>query len=266
MVWPFMIASLELRAVALRVPALEPALDFYVRQLGFTPIGREGASASLATAPDAAPLLTLRADPAAQRPADDAAGLFHAALLLPTRSALGSWLRFAAAGDVDFDGFSDHGVSEALYLTDPFGNGLEFYADRPAAAWPRNAEGLAMTTLPLDWRDLLASASSAGPHPLGGARWGHLHLRVTHLERSEAFYRKHLGLDVTQRSYPGACFLAADGYHHHVAINTWGIPRRPRAPDSLGLVEATFAVAGTSNPPASIVDPDGITLRLIPVA
>jgi catechol 2,3-dioxygenase len=213
-------------------------------------------------APGAPAILTLSEESAAPPAPHDAAGLFHAALLLPSRAALGAWLRFAADRGVEFGGCSDHGVSEALYCSDPDGNGLEFYADRPRTQWPFAASGeLAMVTHPLALPSLLAQAAPAGATPLAGARWGHLHLRVTDLDRSEKFYRDTLGVALTQGSYPGARFLAADGYHHHLGLNTWGHPRAPRPPAACGLVAATWKGAGLAAP-RQLTDPDDIGLWL----
>lgn len=255
--------TLQLVAVQLRVPNLQRSMEFYVGQLGFIAVAATPGQADLGVLPGGAPILRLLEAPAAAVPARECAGLFHAALLLPSRPALGAWLAHAAERKVEFDGFSDHGVSEAIYLSDPDGNGLEFYTDRPREAWPTKGGELAMTTLALNVRQLLADATPVGVSPLQGAHWGHLHLRVTDLERSDAFYRSALGVNVTQRSYPGARFLAADGYHHHVALNTWGQPRLPQPAQALGLAEATFARVGV---PATteLTDPDGIRLRMIP--
>ena len=258
-----MIPSLNLTAVHLRVSDLTSSLDFYVRDLGFVVVARTASQAELATSEEAPPVLLLTEQPVATHPPREAAGLFHAAMVFPNRSALGGWLQFTAAQGVDFEGFSDHGVSEAIYLSDPDGNGLEFYADRPREIWPWSNGELAMITRPLDVRTLLADAPPAGAAPLAGAVWGHLHLRVTDLERSESFYREQLGLQVMQRSFPGARFLAADGYHHHLGLNTWGQPRLPQPAGALGLLEATFARTGISGERA-ITDPDGIHLRLQP--
>ncbi|MBL9200086.1 MAG: VOC family protein [Opitutaceae bacterium] len=258
--------SLQLSAVRLRVADLARAHAFYTQRLGFVSVGAPPNESRLAVGADAPPVLTLTPAPGALTAPRDAAGLFHAALVLPDRPTLGAWLRFAESRGVEFDGFSDHGVSEAIYLTDPEGNGLEFYADKPRAAWPFAANGdLAMVTRPLAVREVLAQAklpNSAAP--LSGSRWGHLHLRVTELERSEEFYRAQLDLARTQGSYPGARFLAADGYHHHVAINTWGAPRRMQPVGALGLAGATFGRAGISTA-RDLVDPDGIRLRLEPL-
>lgn len=254
---------LELRHLQLRVGDLARSTDFYARQLGFVPVRESPVRADFAAETGGPVLLTLVEDRAAPPAPADAAGLFHGALLLPGRAALGNWLRRTADAGVEFDGFSDHGVSEAIYLTDPDGNGLEFYADRPAATWPRRDGELAMTTLPLNLPELLAEGAKAPPGaPLAGARWGHLHLRVTDLDRSDAFYQQALGMSVTQRSYPGARFLAADGYHHHLGLNTWGRPRQPRPAAALGLAEATFARDGLATE-SRVLDPDGIALKLV---
>jgi len=257
--------ALELRTIRLRVRDLDRSAAFYSR-LGFVTLAREAGSATFATAADAPASLTLVAAPQAGAAPRDAAGLFHAALLLPSRAALGSWLRQAAEAGVEFQGFSDHGVSEAIYFADPEGNGLEFYADRPQAAWPVHDGRIAMSTLPLDLPGLLAAAGPGTPAGgrLAGARWGHLHLRVTGLERSAAFYREHLGVVTTQADYPGAHFLAADGYHHHLGLNTWGKPRRPQPADAPGLLEAVFA-RRSATAETTLHDPDGIAVRLVPL-
>src|SRR5262245_16873302 len=191
-------SSLQLTAISLRVPQLARSLDFYVGQLGFVLAHRTDREAELATSTHTEPILTLVERPGMPRHPTDTAGLFHAALLFPDRPTLGAWLKFAAAQGIDFEGFSDHGVSEAIYLSDPDGNGLEFYADRPREVWPFAHGELAMITRPLDLRSLLAEAAPTKDEPLAGAHWGHLHLRVTHLEESENFYREQLGLEVMQ--------------------------------------------------------------------
>jgi catechol 2,3-dioxygenase len=256
---------LEFVHLHLRVRDLAAVSDFYTR-LGFVPVKTSPDRTEFAVTVGGPVRLTLTAARSASPAPADSAGLFHAALLLPNRAALGNWLRQTADAGVEFDGFSDHGVSEAIYLHDPEGNGLEFYADRPTAAWPRQNGEIGMFTRPLNLPDLLAEAARApaGP-PLAGARWGHLHLRVTDLARSDPFYREALGMVVTQSSYPGARFLAADGYHHHLGINTWGGVRQPRNPAHLGLVEATFARSDRTTT-TSLHDPDGIALRVVSVA
>lgn len=253
-----MTPSLQITGIRLRVADLDRSIDFYCRQLGFQARGEFGGSVHLAPSSDGATILTLEESvSAAPR---DAAGLFHAALLFPSRAALAGWLRSAASQGVEFDGLSDHGVSEAIYFSDPDGNGLEFYADRPRDVWPRQNGGLAMVTRPLALQSLLREAATTMDEPLKDTAWGHLHLRVTNLARSETFYRTALKLEVTQANYPGARFLAADGYHHHLGINIWGHPRLPQPEGAIGLAEATFAHAGATNE-QMLIDPDGIHLR-----
>jgi catechol 2,3-dioxygenase len=257
--------ALRLVRIRLRVRDLERSVEFYRSALGFVVSARESATARLAVAPGAEAILELTADASLTPPAPDAAGLFHAALLLPGRAELGAWLRHAAEAGVRFEGFADHGVSEAIYFSDPDGNGLEFYVDRPRERWPHAPDGeLAMVTEPLDLPGLLAAAPGPTPHPLTGAQWGHLHLRVTNLERSDDFYRQALQLQLTQGSFPGARFLAADGYHHHLGLNHWGRPTQPANPGATGLALATFACAHASAP-AIVRDPDGNGVELIPL-
>lgn len=257
--------SLSITSIHLRVRDLTRSLDFYTRQLGFVALTTDATTATLATAPDAPALLQLTAAPTAPVAPADAAGLFHAALLFPDRPALGRWLRRAADLHVSFDGFSDHGVSEAIYFNDPDDNGLEFYVDRPAAQWPKSSGGdLSMFTRPLDLPALLAAGAAplaTDTLPLAGAHWGHLHLRVTDLDRTQSFYNATLGTTLMQRFGDSARFLAADGYHHHLGLNTWTRSRRAQPAGVLGLAETTFAHRGTASPQL-LHDPDGIALRV----
>lgn len=257
--------SLQLQHLHLRVSNLARSLAFYADQLGFSVVGRGEGSASLGAKPGGPALLQLTEDSTAAPAGPDSAGLFHGALLLPDRAALGRWLQFAADAGVEFDGFADHGVSEAIYLSDPDGNGLEFYRDRPRAEWPVQNGKLAMYTRDLAVRELLAAGGSARPAPLAGARWGHLHLRVTDLDGSRSFYQNHLGVSVMQDTFPGASFLAADGYHHHLGLNIWGQPRRTKPPAALGLVSATFQIPAGGGE-RELAAPEGYTLKLSPAA
>lgn len=173
------------------------------------------------------PLVTLKSDPNARSSLSHPAGLYHFAILLPDRKSLAStYLRLEDLG-VKFDGFADHLVSESLYLRDPENNGIEIYCDRPSQEWARDDAGhIIMDTKPLDLHSLLSEIYGEGSRnaevfPTGG-KIGHIHLRVTNLERSIKFYHEKLGLDLTSDwSSMGAAFLSAGGYHHHVGINTW---------------------------------------------
>jgi catechol 2,3-dioxygenase len=172
------------------------------------------------------PLLALEPAPAAPPRRRGAGGLFHVALLVPGRPELAAVLLRLAEAGVPLQGASDHGASEALYLADPEGNGLEIYADRPRAAWPRSGGALALTTAPLDVAALVAEAGGRSTPLPPGTCVGHVHLRAPDLEAAESFYGPAgLGLEVTVRDYPGARFFAAGGYHHHLGVNDWGVSR-----------------------------------------
>jgi catechol 2,3-dioxygenase len=251
--------TLTFSTVRLRVRSLVASLAFYRGTLGFVSVGLEKDGALAASSGAPAILFLEESAEAAPTPAH-AAGLFHAALLFPGRAELGRWLRFAAERRLSFEGFSDHGVSEAIYFSDPDGNGLEFYADRPKESWPRDGTRIAMVTEALDLDHLVAAAAPDTREPLTGAAWGHLHLRVTNLDRAQAFYSPRLGMELRQGSIPSARFLAADGYHHHLGINTWGRPTHPQPKGGLGLVEATFRKKGAT--PSLEHDPDGIAVRI----
>jgi len=168
-------------------------------------------------------------------------GLFHFAVLLPERADLGRFLAHLSALGADA-GMADHLVSEALYLTDPDGLGIEVYADRPKELWRHQGRELAMTTEPLDVADLV---SAGGPRAWdgmpAGTTIGHMHLHVGDLGEAEAFYHSALGLDKTVWSYPGALFLSAGGYHHHLGTNTWS-PGPAAAADQARLLEWELVV------------------------
>jgi catechol 2,3-dioxygenase len=188
--------------------------------------------------------LGLTADPGAGHPGRSA-GLYHAAFLLPTRRALARLLQRLIGRRVGLDGFSDHLVSEAIYLHDPEGNGLELYCDRPRDQWAYDNGRLMMSTEPLDLDGLLAEAGGegAGSGVDPATRLGHVHLRVSSIGRAEEFYHGILGFDVTVRGYTDALFLSAGGYHHHLGVNVWGSrDAAPAPPGSLGLRYFTVAL------------------------
>jgi catechol 2,3-dioxygenase len=164
------------------------------------------------------------------------AGLFHLAILLPSRAALADWVRHAATAQIALEGASDHLVSEALYLSDPEGNGIEIYRDRPRADWPRHDGAIQMATERLDLQKLLGEADVAPYAEMPtGTRMGHVHLRVGDTSQAEAFYAGALGFDLMVR-YPGASFLASGGYHHHIAGNIWNSRGAgPRGESEAGL-------------------------------
>ncbi len=225
-------ATAGLTGLLLRVRDREAALRFYRDTLG---LQLEAQNNTLRLRPDGGALtLTLEVEPEAPRRPARSVGLYHFALLLPDRTPLAAILRRLLEANWPLDGAGDHGVSEALYLRDPEGNGIELARDRPREEWPRAGEGVAMVTDPVDIKGLLATAPTAAPlHP--ATILGHMHLSVHDLKAGETFYASALGLNVTQRSYPGALFLAAGDYHHHLGLNTWG-SGRPAPPGATGLL------------------------------
>jgi catechol 2,3-dioxygenase len=227
-------APLHAASVTLAVRDLGGVAAFYQRLLGLRPLPG-AATGRLTLAAGDRPLLHLVHAPAARLESGREPGLFHTAFLLPDRAALAAWLHHAAALGVPLQGASDHGVSEAIYLSDPEGNGIEVYADRPRAAWPMAGDGVAMFTHRLDLRALMAEAPGPAT-PDAATVVGHVHLRANDVPAAEAFYTA-LGLAAMQRM-PQATFLASGGYHHHVAANTWASGGAARRPAGLtGLLE-----------------------------
>lgn len=211
-------APYHIGAVTLRVNDLARLTAYYRDAIGLQLINQGSEDAELGIGGKV--LVRLRSG--ASRPGS-AAGLFHLAILLPSRRDLANWLRHAAETRVPLEGASDHLVSEALYLSDPEGNGIEIYRDRRRAEWPRRPDGgIAMATERLDLDKLLGEADR-GPYAgmPAGTGMGHIHLRVGDAAAAEAFYRDLLGFELMVR-YPGASFLASGGYHHHIAGNIWG--------------------------------------------
>ncbi len=221
--------------VALTVRDLLGMADFYERALGLKPQGGDDATRRLGTGDRT--LIELRHD-AAARPRDPRqAGLFHTAFLLPERADLGRWLRHAPDQDIRLTGASDHGVSEALYLDDPEGNGIEIYWDRPPSEWTRDGDRIEMFTHRLDLTEL----SQASPGEWQGVPQdgsiGHVHLQVGDIDRADAFFRGDLGLTRTFDG-PGGAWYGWNGYHHQLAGNVWNSRgARPRDPQMTGLAE-----------------------------
>lgn len=214
-------ADIKLGPVTLQVADLERSLGFYEGLLGLTVVSQDPGAALLG-AEDGAPLITLRERPGARPvPRRGRLGLYHVALLLPDRPSLGRFLRHVGASGVHI-GMSDHLFSEALYLTDPDGLGIEVYADRPREGWPRVNGELISDSLPLAVDGVLGAAGDAPYEGLPtGTIVGHVHFYVDDLTRAATFYQHGLGFEPTLSSFPGALFVSAGGYHHHVGLNTW---------------------------------------------
>ncbi|MBT9368650.1 VOC family protein [Rhizobium sp. CSW-27] len=202
------------------VQDLDRVAGFYRDIIGLTPLDASASGQVLGVA--GTPLLTLTTDRTVAKAPRTAAGLFHTAFLVPNRRALGAWLAHAAHAGVRLDGASDHLVSEAIYLSDPEGNGIEIYRDRTPMEWTYFPDGtVQMATERLDLQALYDSAPKGAWGGMeDGTAIGHIHLQVGNIPEADAFYRDVLGLKIMAR-YPGASFFATGGYHHHVAANIW---------------------------------------------
>jgi len=213
-------AATELGPVTLRVADAGGAASFYQEVIGLQRVPDVDGLPALG-APGGSPLVILREVPGA-RPAPRAAGLFHVAVLVPTRADLGKALRRLAEAGVGI-GQADHLVSEALYLSDPDGNGIEIYRDRPRSEWKWTNGAVEMATEPLDLESILREGDEAGGESArmpAGTRIGHVHLQAGSVAEAVRFYHELIGFDVTA-SWSGAAFLSAGGYHHHLGLNSW---------------------------------------------
>jgi catechol 2,3-dioxygenase len=228
---PALPATTALGPVRLRVTDLERVASFYRRAIGLHDLPSDDGGALLGTS-GGRPLVELVGDPAAPAPPPRGTGLFHLAILLPTRADLAQAVHRVTGAGWGFSGAADHLVSEALYLDDPEGNGIELYRDRPRDEWTRRDGELQMGTLAIDLDGVLGAlaAGTADEGVPDGAVMGHVHLKVHDVDEAEAFYRGVLGFEVMVRGYPGALFVAAGGYHHHLGLNTWGSRGGPAPP------------------------------------
>ncbi len=233
----------SLGRVRLTVSDLDRSRSFYERAIGLPASELDDGTLGLGAAGEPS-VIELRGDSTAPRLNPRATGLYHLAILVPTRRDLAFGLARLAQTRWPLDGASDHLVSEALYLSDPDGNGIEIYRDRPRNEWRRVGDQLQMSTLPLDLDSLLAElrgASELQTSAPAGTRIGHVHLQVSDLAQAEAFYHGVLGFDVMVRGYPGALFVSAGGYHHHIGLNTWhSAGAAPPPAGSVGLRSFTI--------------------------
>jgi len=273
--------------VHLRVRNLDRSLAFYLDVLGLRLVSGGASTATLSATGRGPGLIVLTEKKDAPARPLHATGLYHTAIRVPSRRALAMSIRRLREAPWRIDGFADHDVSEAVYLADPDGNGVEIYADRPSDMWPFRNGQVEMITVPLDLDSLMEELANwpgewNGIDP--GAVIGHVHLRVSDLVPTEAFYQGVLGLAVTQRSLMGALFFAAGGYHHHVGANVWSSAGGERPPaDAVGLISYCVLLPDTASLDALLVrleaagapvrsadagrvrtaDPDGIFVELV---
>jgi catechol 2,3-dioxygenase len=234
--------------VRLQVADIDGSIAYYERVIGFRVIARDGLVARLGAHGDDTVLVELHEKRGVRAVARQGhIGLYHFAILLPDRGSLGQFVAHLAELNV-YAGMSDHFVSEAVYLQDPDGLGIEVYADRPRSAWKHEDRQLSMTTAPLNVPDLLASAGgttwSGAP---AGTRIGHVHLYVRDIDDASRFYHESLGFDKVVWNYPGALFMSAGGYHHHLGTNTWASSAPLAADDEARLLEWEIVVPTDSD-------------------
>jgi len=217
---------------------LSRAVEFYQSVIGLQLLHRSDDLAWMGAEGDS-PLLVLTEYPDVKPKQPRITGLYHLALLVPSRFDLARSLQHLTESSYPLQGLSDHLVSEALYLSDPDGNGIEIYADRPRDSWRTRNGQLELSTVPLNVADLLMELgqhSAAWSGLPTETRIGHVHLHVSDIGQAEAFYRDLLGFDVVSRYGPSASFVSAGGYHHHIGMNTWaGVGVPPPPADGVGL-------------------------------
>jgi catechol 2,3-dioxygenase len=239
--------GLELGRVQLRVRDLDRALDFYHGLLGLQVAGEKGEPVTLEAGGRA--LLSLITEPGLKPKPPRSTGLYHFALLVPDRPALGWALRRLLQADYPLQGAADHWVSEAVYLADPEGNGIEIYRDRQRSEWPMEGGSLQMATDPLMYEDVLREGETGEGSLLHAeTRMGHVHLHVSDLPAAEEFYGKTLGFERVMGFGHQAAFYSVAGYHHHIGLNTWAGIGAPKPPDdSAGLDWFEMVLPNASN-------------------
>lgn len=251
-------APISIGSVTLIVKRLEKVADFYRDIIGLNELSRDNSTCTMGQGENS--LLKLIEDPATRHYPGEA-GLYHTAFLLPNRAALGSWCIHAKEKRVKLNGAADHAVSEALYLNDPEGNGVEVYVDRDRSEWTIDRDNIKMTTERLNLSALKAAAEDVWGGLPDDSVIGHVHLQVGNVAQADDFYQGKLGLDRTA-GFDQASFYSSGGYHHHLAGNTWrsrGSQGRPSG--ATGLQEIELKVDDPEFRFTEIEDPWGIRLR-----
>lgn len=273
----------RLGPVRLQVSDVERSIAFYADLIGLTLIGQTDRVAKMGVEGSSEPLVELVEKKGARPvPPRGALGLYHVAILLPDRKSLGRFIRHLAENDVRL-GMADHLVSEAIYLNDPDGLGLEIYTDRPRETWGTTGREIQMATEHLDVQSLLEAAGpDAWTGMPTGTTIGHVHLHVGDIPSAADFYHEGLGFDKVVWSYPGALFMSAGGYHHHLGTNEWARHAPPASDDDARLLDWTIVVptaddltavganlerhgygAATSGSAVQTVDPWGTGVRIV---
>ncbi len=245
----------------LAVTDLDATAGFYQQVLGLK-VFEKSASGVLLGAGER-PFLHITTERSLRRAPRNATGLYHNAFLVPSRTELARWLRHAAHQGVALDGASDHLVSEAIYLSDPEGNGIEIYRDRSPMEWTYRDDGtVEMATNRLDLQALYNSAPQEDWGGMAdGTGLGHIHLQVSDIPAADAFYRDVLGLQVMS-AYPGARFYATGAYHHHVAANIWHSSRAaPRERNLSGLQDYTLTFNDQASLSAALAAAERLNIR-----
>jgi catechol 2,3-dioxygenase len=264
---PFAVTTpVSVARIGLKARDAEALAGYYREVVGLTELSRRNGAISLGAG--GRPLLDIEGDASARPDDPGSAGLFHTAFLLPSRVDLGRWVKHAIEKHIPIDGASDHRVSEALYLTDPEGNGIEIYADRPKDVWKWNGDFVNMATLQLDFPSLI------GAVPDGDAGWqgapensviGHVHLRVGDTDAAEDWWHSEFGFDTVHRIAGSAVFLSSGRYHHHIGANSWrsrGAGPRDEGRAGLAWVELHSSQAAA---PEERQDPWGTVIRTVPI-
>jgi catechol 2,3-dioxygenase len=220
--------------VNINVTDIERSLDYYENIIGFKVL-EKAAHRAVLTADGKTPLLTIEQPANVQAKEARTTGLYHFAILLPSREDLSAFLKHVIKAGVQL-GASDHYVSEALYLNDPDGNGIEVYRDRPSKEWTWTSNQVVMATEPLDGEGLLSEGNLEWNDLPSETVMGHIHLHVSDLQSTEDFYVNGLGFDIATKNYPGALFASTGKYHHHIGLNVWnGVGAKAPARNSVGL-------------------------------
>ena len=261
--------------VGLIVSDVQRSLEFYAGVIGIHVLSQTPHFVQLGVAEENRVLLELEQRPDVRPLRRKRLGLYHIALLLPSRAALTSFANHLSQREI-YAGSSDHLVSEAFYLRDPDGLELEVYADRARNVWPWRDEQLEMATLPLNFADLFSTPHTAWKGVPPGTSIGHMHFYIGDLKRAERIYREGLGMNVRTQGFPGALFLAAGDYHHHVGLIPGPVPCLPPprqtlasgggscVPDrQLSALQRQMRASGWQpGPEGALVDPWGISVRL----